>query len=67
MENMKFDAAIHQSQIGGRGPFFMGFNELKVVPGLSGKVGLSFEYSQRDAILDEASPGSNRLKPMLFE
>lgn len=51
MEYMKFDAAIHQTQIGGRGPFFMGFNELKVVPGLTGKVGLSFEYSQKDAII----------------
>lgn len=48
---MKFDAAIHQTQIGGRGPFFMGFNELKVVPGLSAKAGLSFEYSQRDAVI----------------
>lgn len=50
-EFRKFDASIHQTQIGGRGPFFMGFNELKVVPGLTGKTGLSFEFSQRDAII----------------
>ncbi len=31
-EYLKFDPAIHQAQIGGRGPFFMGFNELKVIP-----------------------------------
>ena len=51
MDLMKFNAGIHQTQIGGRGPFFMGFNELKVLPGLTAKTGLSFEYSQRDAIL----------------
>ena len=50
-EYLKYSPSIHQENIGGRGPFFMGFNELKVVPGLTGKVGLSFEYSQKDAIL----------------
>ena len=47
----KFDPSIHQTQIGGRGPFFMGFNELGVVPGITGKTGLSFEYSERDAVI----------------
>jgi len=50
-EYMKFSPSLHQSNIGGRGPFFMGFNELKVVPGLTGKTGFSFEYSQKDAIV----------------
>ena len=54
---MKFDPAIHQTQIGGRGPFFMGFNELKVVPGCNRKAGLSFEYSQRDAIIHALEAG----------
>ncbi len=53
----KFDAAIHQTQIGGRGPFFMGFDELRVVPGLTGKAGLSFEYSERDAIIHALEAG----------
>jgi len=53
----KFDASIHQTQIGGRGPFFMGFNELKVVPGLTGKTGLSFEFSERDAIIHALEAG----------
>lgn len=57
MEYMKFNAAIHQTQIGGRGPFFMGFNELKVVPGLTGKAGLSFEYSQKDAVIHALEAG----------
>jgi len=59
MDLMKFDPGIHidKYQIGGRGPFFMGFNELKVVPGLVGKVGLSFEYSQKDAIIHALEAG----------
>jgi len=54
---MKYDAAIHQTEIGGRGPFFMGFNELRVVPGLTGKTGLSFEFSERDAIIHALEAG----------
>jgi hypothetical protein len=53
----KFDAAIHQTAIGGRGPFFMGFNELSLVPGLTGKAGMSFEYSQRDAVVHALEAG----------
>jgi hypothetical protein len=53
----KFDASIHQTQIGGRGPFFMGFDELSVVPGLTAKSGLSFEYSQRDAVIHALEAG----------
>ncbi len=56
-EYMKFDAGIHQTQIGGRGPFFKGFNELKVLPGLYGKTGFSFEYSQKDAIVHALEAG----------
>jgi len=50
-EYLKFSPSLHLTNIGGRGPFFMGFNELKVIPGLTGKAGFSFEYSQKDAIL----------------
>lgn len=56
-EYKRFDLAIHQTQIGGRGPFFMGFDDLGVVPGLLGKAGLSFEYSQRDAIVHAIEAG----------
>lgn len=50
-EDMKFDTHFDQRQIGGRSPFLMGFDELKVLPGLTGKAGFSFEYSQKDAIV----------------
>jgi hypothetical protein len=56
-EYLRFDPGIHQQSIGGRGPFFMGFNELKIVPGLIGKTGLSFEYSQKDAIIHALEAG----------
>lgn len=57
MELQKFNPSIHQSNIGGRGPFFKGFNELKVMPGAYGKFGMSFEYSQRDAIIHALEAG----------
>lgn len=57
MEYLKFDPSIHQSQIGGRGPFHMGFNELKVMPGATGKLGMSFEYSKRDAVVHALEAG----------
>jgi len=56
-EYLKFDPGIHQQVIGGRGPFFMGFNEIKIVPGLTGKTGFSFEYSQKDAIIHALEAG----------
>ncbi len=56
-ENLKFDPGIHQGVIGGRGPFFMGFNEIKVIPGLTGKTGFSFEYAQKDAIIHALEAG----------
>lgn len=58
-ELQKFSPAIHQTQIGGRGPFFMGFDELSIVPGLSGKTGLSFEFSEKDAIIHALEAGIN--------
>jgi len=54
---MKFDVSIHQSNIGGRGPFFMGFDELKLVPGLMVKSGFSFEYSEQDIIVHAIEVG----------
>jgi hypothetical protein len=56
-ENLKFDPSIHQNLIGGRGPFYMGFDELKVYPGAYGKAGFSFEYSQKDAIVHALEAG----------
>jgi hypothetical protein len=56
-EYLKFDPGIHQQVIGGRGPFFMGFNEIRIVPGLTGKAGFSFEYSQKDAIVHALEAG----------
>jgi len=56
-EYLKFDPSIHQQLIGGRGPFYMGFDELKLYPGLYGKTGFSFEYSQKNAIVHALEAG----------
>ena len=56
-EFKKFDTHFDQAQIGGRGPFFMGFDELSLAAGLTGKSGLSFEYSRRDAVLHALEAG----------
>jgi len=56
-EYLKFDPAIHQNLIGGRGPFFMGFNELSLVPGLTAKGGMSFEYSERNIVIHALEAG----------
>jgi hypothetical protein len=56
-EYMKFDLSIHQTNIGGRGPFFKGFDELSLIPGLTAKAGMSFEYSERDIIIHALEAG----------
>lgn len=56
-EFVKFDPSIHQNLIGGRGPFYKGFDELKLYPGIYGKTGFSFEYSQKDAIVHALEAG----------
>jgi hypothetical protein len=58
-EAQKFNPSIHQSNINGRSSFFMGFDELKVLPGLTAKTGLSFEYSERDEIIHALEAGVN--------
>ena len=44
----KFNTAIHQSNVAGRASFFKGFNEISFIPGISAKIGLSFDYSRQD-------------------
>jgi len=53
---LKYDETIH-SYIGGRGPFLMGFDELKVIPGLSIKSGFSFEFSDQDVVVHAVELG----------
>ncbi|MBN1132428.1 MAG: hypothetical protein JXR52_02910 [Bacteroidales bacterium] len=59
LEPQKFDPSIHQSNIYGRSSFLLGFDELKLVPGLTAKTGLSFEYSERDQIIHALEAGIN--------
>jgi hypothetical protein len=58
-ESRKFDPSIHQSNINGRSSFLLGFDELKLVPGLTVKTGLSFEYSERAEVIHALEAGIN--------
>lgn len=48
-ENVAYDPQVHsQSQIGGSGGFFYGFDEMKATLGFNAKVGLNFEFGLFD-------------------
>ena len=54
----KFSTTVHQvSDIESRAPFFDGFNETKLTPGLFAKFGLSIEYSNTDEIINAIEAG----------
>ncbi|NMB70814.1 MAG: hypothetical protein GYA22_01520 [Bacteroidales bacterium] len=57
IESRKFDPSYHPAQYAGRSSFFKGFNELKALPGLSGRFGVSFDYSTVDAALHALEAG----------
>ena len=56
-EEKKFDPSIHESNYGGRASFFKGFDELRVMPGITAKAGFSFEYSERQQTLNMLEAG----------
>ncbi|MFH0893048.1 MAG: hypothetical protein V2A54_01330 [Bacteroidota bacterium] len=48
----KYDPDIHDlDNIYGRGPFYKGFSELNLHPGLYAKMGLSFEFATEDSFV----------------
>lgn len=54
----KFDPALHTAtSILGGASYFKGFSELSVVPGATGKLGASFEFSKRDLLLNALEGG----------
>jgi hypothetical protein len=54
----KFSTNIsQQGGIKGRASFFKGFNELKFVPGIYAKFGVSFEYSKLDLVIHSIDAG----------
>jgi len=57
LESHKFDPSLHPSQYAGRSSFFKGFDELKALPGLSARLGISFDYSTKDALLHALEAG----------
>jgi len=57
IESRKFDPSYHPAQYAGRSSFFKGFNEIKALPGISGRFGVSFDYSTVDAALRALEAG----------
>lgn len=56
-EVTKFDPAIHLYNYGGTASFFQGFDETKVIPGLTLKAGFNFEYSEREPLVHALEAG----------
>jgi hypothetical protein len=56
-EVKKFDLSEHLYNYGGTASFFKGFDELKVIPGLTAKAGFNFEYSEKEPIIHAIEVG----------
>ncbi|UTW60583.1 hypothetical protein KFE98_10975 [bacterium SCSIO 12741] len=64
----RYDPGEHRyDEIVGKGPFLSGFNQMEVVPGLSAKFGLNFEFSPKEDKIKAIETGINVdafMKPM---
>lgn len=54
---MKFDKTIHTMNYVGSYPFIEGIDETKVIPGVYGKIGATFEFSSYDQVLTALEAG----------
>ncbi len=55
-KTVKFETHL-LDQILRRAPFFVGFNELSIVPGVYGKLGFTFEFGKSDAVFNAIETG----------
>ncbi len=54
----KFNQSVHNSSdVLGKAPFKMGFDEISVLPGVYGRAGLSFDYSKSDTLIRSIEAG----------
>lgn len=54
----KFNSSVHNSSdVLGKAPFKLGFNEITVLPGVYVRAGLSFEYSNKDTLVRAIEAG----------
>ncbi len=56
-EEKKFDPGIHLYNYGGTAAFSKGFDELKLIPGITANAELSFEYSEREPMMHALEAG----------
>lgn len=52
-----FDPSIHLYNYAGTASFLMGFDEIKVIPGLTAKAGFNFEYSEKEPLVHTLEVG----------
>lgn len=57
IEKFNTDQHITSTQILGKASFFKGFNEIKVIPGIYGKLGFTFEFGDLDRIFHAIETG----------
>ncbi len=57
IEESRFDPGYHLYNYGGTSAFTRGFDELKVIPGLTANAGFSFEYSEREPLIHALEAG----------
>ncbi|MEX0983104.1 MAG: hypothetical protein WD577_03305 [Bacteroidales bacterium] len=56
-EEKLFDPSIHLYNYGGTASFTKGFDELKVIPGITFNTGFNFEYSEREPMIHALEVG----------
>ncbi|MCF8225203.1 MAG: hypothetical protein K9J30_04940 [Bacteroidales bacterium] len=54
---LKFDPSIHLYNYGGKASFTYGLSETKIIPGVTVKVGFSFEYSEKEPVVHALDAG----------
>jgi hypothetical protein len=55
VESVKFES--HLTNIQRKAPFYVGLNELSIVPGIYGKFGFTFEFSRNDEVFKAIETG----------
>ena len=56
-QRMKFDLEAHIRSIEKKAPFYVGFAEIKIIPGAYGKFGFTFEFGKSDKIFHSIETG----------
>jgi hypothetical protein len=56
-ERIKFEPEAHILEVEKKAPFYVGFDEIKIIPGAYGKFGLTFEFGKSDQVFNAIETG----------